>query len=86
MAPSIPDRAGLFFTKSNAIRVCGKVSRELAKITGMTPPAFTFEGQVVAVRPSLRPITRLAYCTGMRRSPRFASTMKATTATIHHPE
>ena len=29
-----------------------------------------------------RPITRLAYCTGMRRSPRSTRTMKATTAII----
>ena len=52
-------------------------------MTGMTPPAFTFSGMWVDWPPIIRrPTTRLAYCTGMRRSPRSTSTMNATTAII----
>ena len=52
-------------------------------MTGITPPALTFSGRCVDWPPIIRrPTTRLAYCTGMRRSPRSTSTMKATTAII----
>ena len=52
-------------------------------MTGITPPAFTFSGMWVDWPPiTRRPTTRFAYCTGMRRSPRSTSTMKATTAII----
>ena len=52
-------------------------------MTGMTPPVFTRRGRCVDCPPMIRrPITRLAYCTGMRRSARSTSTMKATTAAI----
>ena len=73
----------LFFTQATAVSVCGKARIDEAKITGMTPPALTFSGIWVDCPPiTRRPITRLAYCTGMRRSPRSTSTMKATTAII----
>ena len=50
----------------------------------MTPPAFTRSGKCVDCPPiTLRPTTRLAYCTGMRRSLRSTYTMKATTAIIN---
>ncbi len=53
------------------------------KITGITPPAFTFSGRCVVCPPIIfRPTMRLAYCTGMRRSLRSTYTMKATTAII----
>ena len=52
-------------------------------MTGMTPPALTLSGMWVAWPPiTRRPTTRLAYCTGMRRSPRSTSTMNATTSTM----
>ena len=63
--------------------VCGKVSTELAKMTGITPPEFTRRGRCVDCPPiTLRPTTRFAYCTGMRRSLRSTNTMKATTASM----
>ena len=41
-----------------------------AKMTGMTPAMLTLSGMNVLVPPIMRrPTTRLAYCTGMRRSP-----------------
>ena len=44
---------------------------ELAKMTGMTPPEFTFSGRWVAPPCVMRrPTIRFAYCTGMRRSDR----------------
>ena len=50
-------------------------------MTGITPPEFTRSGRCVDCPPmTLRPTTRLAYCTGMRRSLRSTKTMKATTA------
>ena len=42
-----------------------------AKISGSTPLALIFSGMWVDWPPYiLRPTTRLAYCTGTRRSPR----------------
>ena len=52
-------------------------------MTGITPPEFTRSGRWVDCPPMiLRPTTRLAYCTGMRRSLRSTKTMNATTAII----
>ncbi len=52
-------------------------------MTGITPPEFTRSGRWVDCPPMiLRPTTRLAYCTGMRRSLRSTNTMNATTAII----
>ena len=43
-------------------------SSDDAKITGMTPAWFTFNGMYVEVPPYIRrPTMRLAYCTGTRR-------------------
>ena len=68
---------------NSAPAVCGKVSTDDAKMTGITPPEFTLSGRCVDCPPMiLRPTTRLAYCTGMRRSLRSTKTMNATTATI----
>ena len=48
--------------------VVGIASRELAKITGSTPERFTLIGRWLDCPPYiLRPTTRLAYCTGIRR-------------------
>src|SRR5690606_22011112 len=52
------------------------------KMTGMTPALFTRKGMCVAWPPYiLRPTTRLAYCTGMRRCPSCTITTAATIAT-----
>ena len=41
-----------------------------AKMTGITPAMLTLSGMNVLEPPIMRrPTTRLAYCTGMRRSP-----------------
>jgi len=49
--------------------VPGIASSEDAKMIGITPDMFTFTGMKVDWPPYiLRPITRLAYCTGIRRS------------------
>ena len=55
-------------------RNCANVGRIIitdeAKMTGMTPAMLTLSGMKVLVPPIMRrPTTRLAYCTGMRRSP-----------------
>ena len=43
---------------------------DAAKMTGMTPAMLTLSGMKVLVPPIMRrPTMRLAYCTGMRRSP-----------------
>ena len=79
----MPDSPGAVPDEGHLVSVCGKASSELAKITGITPPALTLSGRWVDWPPIIfRPTTRLAYCTGMRRSPRSTSTMKPTTATI----
>ena len=50
-----------------------------AKISGIMPAAFTFSGMCVLWPPYIRlPRMRLAYCTGMRRSPIWMITMAAT--------
>ena len=83
MAFSAFDSQLEFLTHDISASCCGKARIEDAKITGMTPPALTFSGMWVDCPPmTRRPTTRLAYCTGMRRSPRSTRTMNATTATI----
>src|SRR5665811_2602149 len=52
----------------NCARTPGRASIEDAKMTGMTPAMLTLSGMYVLVPPYiLRPIIRLAYCTGTRR-------------------
>ena len=54
-----------------------------AKITGMTPPVFTFSGMCVLDPPYCRrPTTRLAYWTTIRRCPRSTKMIAPTTTTI----
>ena len=73
----------MFLTHPIRASCCGKARIEEAKITGITPPALTLSGMWVDWPPiTRRPTTRLAYCTGMRRSPRSTRTMNATTAII----
>jgi hypothetical protein len=56
---------------------------ELAKMTGMTPPEFTFSGRWLDWPPIMRrPTMRRALWMGMRRSERSTKTMNATTAII----
>ena len=53
-----------------------------AKITGMTPPVFTFSGMCVLDPPYCRrPTTRLAYCTVIRRWPRSTKMIAPITTT-----
>ena len=53
-----------------------------AKITGMTPPVFTFSGMCVLEPPYCRrPTTRLAYCTVIRRWPRSTKMIAPITTT-----
>ncbi len=64
-------------------RSSGAERIELAKITGITPPEFTFSGRKLFdawVR--LRPTIRLADWMGIRRSERSTKIMNATTANI----
>ncbi len=52
-----------------------------AKMTGMTPAMLTLSGMKVLVPPIMRrPTMRLAYCTGMRRSPLVIQTTPTITA------
>ncbi|MOA26667.1 hypothetical protein D3C78_1474790 [compost metagenome] len=54
----------------NCEMVAGKISSELAKMSGMTPPWFTRSGMYcwpAGTRPPV--VVRLADCTGMRRWP-----------------
>ncbi len=54
----------------NCAIVGGISMTDEAKITGMTPAMFTLSGMNVLVPPIMRrPTMRLAYCTGIRRSP-----------------
>ena len=54
-----------------------------AKMMGMTPDMFTFMGMWVDWPPYIfRPTTRLAYCTGRRRSALEMNTIKTTRASI----
>ena len=56
--------------------VAGNMIIEEAKIGGITPDVFIFKGRWVLWPPYiLRPTTRLAYCTGIRRCPRSMKTM-----------
>ena len=62
--------------------IVGKISMiDEAKITGITPAMFTLSGMKVLVPPIMRrPTTRLAYCTGTRRSPVVIQMTAITTA------
>jgi hypothetical protein len=63
--------------------VAGIARIDDAKITGMTPPVFTFSGMCVLEPPYMRrPTTRFAYCTVTRRWPRSTKITAATTSTI----
>ena len=56
---------------------------ELAKMTGITPPEFTFSGRWLDWPPIMRrPMMRRALWMGMRRSDRSTKTINATTATM----
>ena len=68
---------------TNWVIVCGNMMIEEAKITGMTPAVLTRIGRWVLCPPYiLRPTTRLAYCTGMRRCELSMSTTKPVTTSI----
>ena len=63
--------------------VAGNARIDEAKITGMTPPVFTFSGMCVLDPPYIRrPTSRFAYCTVTRRWPRSMKMIAATTTTI----
>jgi len=63
--------------------VAGNARMDEAKMTGMTPPVFTFSGMCVLDPPYIRrPTTRLAYCTGIRRCARSKYTMTPMTPTM----
>jgi hypothetical protein len=63
--------------------VAGNIMIEDAKIGGITPDVLIFKGKWVLCPPYiLRPTTRLAYCTGMRRCPCSTKMMNPTTS--HH--
>ena len=63
--------------------VAGNARIDEAKMTGMTPPVFTFSGMCVLDPPYIRrPTTRFAYCTVTRRWPRSTKMIAATTTTI----
>ena len=64
--------------------VAGNARIDEAKITGMTPPVFTFSGMCVLDPPYIRrPTTRLAYCTVTRRCARSTNTMAAMTSAMN---
>ena len=61
---------------TSAAIVAGNARIDEAKMTGMTPPVFTFSGMCVLEPPYIRrPTTRLAYCTVTRRWPRSTNTI-----------
>ena len=61
--------------------VGGMSMTDEAKMMGMTPAMFTLSGMKVLVPPIMRrPTMRLAYCTGMRRSPLVIQMTPTTTA------
>ena len=63
--------------------VAGNARIDDAKMTGMTPPVFTFSGMCVLDPPYIRrPTTRLAYCTVTRRCPRSTKMIAAITSAI----
>ena len=65
------------------VMVAGNASSDEAKMTGMTPPVFTFRGMWVLVPPYIRrPTTRFAYCTVTRRCPRSMNTTAPMTRII----
>ena len=61
--------------------VGGIIIIDEAKMTGITPAMLTLSGMNVLVPPIMRrPTTRLAYCTGTRRSPVVMKITPTTTA------
>src|SRR5271163_3426778 len=80
----LPEGRGLVRKKQRqSLRKSQQRTSELVKIGGITPPEFTRSGRYVICPPiTFRPITRFAYCTGIRRCPPSTNTMKATTASI----
>ena len=60
-----------------AAMVAGTEAMDCAKMMGMTPDMFTFMGRWLLWPPYiLRPTTRLAYWTGMRRSASLTKTIR----------
>ncbi len=65
----------------NCASVGGMSMNDDAKMIGMTPAMFTLSGMNVLAPPIMRrPTTRLAYCTGTRRSPVVIHTTPTMTA------
>ena len=76
-------RKRLFCTHSTWPNSMGAERMELAKMMGITPPEFTFNGKWLDWPPIMRrPTMRRALWMGMRRSLRSTKTMKATTAAM----
>ena len=68
---------------TKAPMVAGRLAMAWAKMMGITPVIFTFRGRWLDWPPYIfRPTTRLAYCTGMRRSAFWMNTMNTTMASI----
>ena len=63
--------------------VAGMDAMAWAKMMGITPDMFTLMGMWLDWPPYIfRPTTRLAYCTGMRRSALVINTMKMTSRSM----
>jgi hypothetical protein len=74
------------FPGKSAARVPGKAMIDWAKMMGMTPALFTRRGMCVVWPPYIfRPTTRLAYWTGIFRSPSVMRTTSTITAAITTP-
>ena len=68
---------------TNMPMVAGMDAMDWAKMMGSTPDIFTLMGRWLDWPPYIfRPTTRLAYCTGMRRSELSMNTIKATSSSI----
>src|SRR5262249_5360398 len=64
LKPSCCDTVSAIRPGNACAIVAGKARIDEAKITGMTPPVFTFSGMCVLAPPYIRlPTTRLAYST-----------------------
>ena len=67
--------------------VAGNARIDEAKITGMTPPVFTFSGMCVLEPPYIRrPTTRLAYWTVTRRLPALHEDDRRDDGDDHHDQ
>ena len=78
IVPHVP--VGLELKKP--VMICGKLSREIAKMIGITPTRLTRTGICVLWPPyCLRHCILLAYWIGIRLSPRDSRTTKAITRT-----